>query len=61
MPFKLINVFINYQILINNTLKKMLDILVIVYFDNILIFLKTKKKYVKYVKKILTALTEKNL
>ena len=39
----------------------MLNILIITYFDDILIFLKIKKEYVKYIKKILTALTEKNL
>ena len=39
----------------------MLDISVIIYFDNIFIFLKIKKKYIKYIKKVLTALTEKNL
>ena len=39
----------------------MLNILIITYFDDILIFLKIKKEYVKHIKKILTALTEKNL
>ena len=61
MFFKLINASANCQTLINNILKKILDILVIVYLDNIFIFLKTKKKYIKYVKKVLTALAEKNL
>ena len=61
MFFELINASANYQALINNILKKILDILVIIYFNNILIFLKTKKKYIKYIKKVLTALAEKNL
>ena len=39
----------------------MLDISIIVYFDNIFIFSKTKKKYIKYIKKVLAALAEKNL
>ena len=39
----------------------MLDILIIIYFDDIFIFLKIKKEYVKYIKKILIALAEKNL
>ena len=39
----------------------MLDISVIIYFDDIFIFSKTKKKYIKYIKKVLTALAEKNL
>ena len=39
----------------------MLNISIIIYLDNILIFSKIKKEYVKYVKKVLTALAEKNL
>ena len=49
------------QALINNTLREMLDISVIAYLDDILIFSKTKKEYIKYVKKVLTVLAEKNL
>ena len=37
----------------------MLDILIIIYFNNILIFSKIKKKYIKYVKKMLTVLIKK--
>ena len=55
------NISASCQTFINNTLKKMLDILVIVYFNDIFIFLKTKEKYIKYVKKVLTVLAEKNL
>ena len=61
MFFKLINAPASCQILINNILKKILDVSIIIYFDDILIFLKTKKKNIKYIKKILTALAEKNL
>ena len=39
----------------------MLDILIIIYLDDIFIFSKTKKKYIKYIKKMLTVLAEKNL
>ena len=39
----------------------MFDISIIVYFDDIFIFSKTKKKYIKYIKKMLIALAEKNL
>ena len=42
-------------------LKKIFDISIITYFDDIFIFSKTKKKYIKYIKKILIALAEKNL
>ena len=61
MPFELINAFASCQTLINNILKKMLDISVIIYLDDIFIFLKTKEEYVKYIKKILIVLAEKNL
>ena len=61
MFFGLINASASYQAFINNTLKKILDILIIAYFNNIFIFLKTKKEYIKYVKKILIMLAEKNL
>ena len=61
MFFKLINVPASYQAFINNTLKKIFNISVITYLDDIFIFLKTKKKYIKYIKKVLTALAEKNL
>ena len=37
----------------------MLDILIIIYFDDIFIFSKIKKKYIKHVKKMLTVLAEK--
>ena len=43
MFFRLINASTNYQALINNILKKMLDISIIIYFDDILIFSKIKK------------------
>ena len=39
----------------------MFNISIIIYFDDIFIFSKTKKKHVKYVKKILIVLAEKNL
>ena len=39
----------------------MLDISIIIYFDDIFIFLKTEKEYIKYVKKMFIVLAEKNL
>ena len=61
MFFELINAPASCQVFINNILKKILDVSIIAYFDNIFIFSKTKKKYIKYVKKVLTALAEKSL
>ena len=39
----------------------MLDIFIIIYFDDIFIFSKTKEEHVKYIKKVLILLAEKNL
>ena len=61
MFFKLINAFASCQALINNILKKIFNISIIAYFDDILIFSKTRKKYIKHVKKILIVLIEKDL
>jgi hypothetical protein len=42
-------------------LRKYLDVFVIVYLDDILIFFKTEKKYKEYIKKILRRLIDENL
>ena len=56
MLFGLTNVSAIFQVIINNVLKEYLDIFVIVYLDDILVYLKNKKKHVKYVKTMLKAL-----
>ena len=49
MPFKLTNILILYQSLINNILRKYLDDFMIAYLNDILIYSKTKEKYIKHV------------
>jgi hypothetical protein len=56
MSFRLINVLVIFQSLINNTLKGYLDIFYITYLDDILIYFKILEQHIKYVKKVLKAL-----
>jgi hypothetical protein len=56
MPFRLINTLALCQRLVNNTLHKYLDIFVVAYLDDILIFSKTKAKYTEHVRKVLAKL-----
>ena len=53
MPFRLINTPASFQQFINEVLREYLDIFVIAYLDNILIFLNTLKEHVIHVTKIL--------
>ena len=61
MLFKLINTFAIFQIYINNILRKHLNIFVIIYLDNILVYLKNEKNHKKHVKQILNVLKKANL
>ena len=45
ISFELINIFIIFQILINNIFKDLLNIYIIIYFNNILVYLKNKNEY----------------
>ena len=45
ISFKLMNILIIFQILINNIFQNLLNIYIIIYFDNIFIYFKNKKKY----------------
>jgi Reverse transcriptase (RNA-dependent DNA polymerase) len=56
MLFGLTNIPILYQNLINNILRKYLDDFVVAYLNDILIYSKTKKEYIKYVTAVLEAL-----
>ena len=53
MPFRLTNALVTFQTLINNILREYLDIFVIAYLDNILIYLENPKDYVKHVQIVL--------
>ena len=61
MLFKLINAFATFQTYINNVLRKHLNMFIIIYLNNILVYLKNKKNYKKHVKQILNALKKADL
>jgi len=56
MQFRLINVLATFQKYINNVLGEYLDKFVIVYFNDIIIYLITKEEYGEYVKWVLRRL-----
>jgi len=56
MPFGLTNAPATFQAFINNVLRKYLDIFVVVYLDDILVYSKTLQEHVQHVRKVLTAL-----
>ena len=61
MLFKLINVLTSCQELLNNTLWKYLNIFVIKYLNDILIFFQIIEEYEQYIKKMLKCLSKRNL
>jgi hypothetical protein len=58
MPFSLTNAPATYQALVNNMLQEHLDIFVVTYLDNILIYSQSKKEHKEYIYKILTLLQQ---
>ena len=61
MSFELTNASTTFQKMINDTLREYLNIFVIIYLNDILIYSKTLKKHVEHVQKVLTCLIKKNL
>jgi HD-GYP domain-containing protein (c-di-GMP phosphodiesterase class II) len=61
MPFGLINIPATWQAFINNVFREYLDVFVIIYLDDILIFLKSEEEYKRHIKKILKKLIDENL
>ena len=59
--FKLINTSAIFQIYIDNVLREYLNIFVIIYLDNILVYLKNKINYKVHIRKILKALKKVDL
>ena len=47
MLFRLINALTTFQVFINNVLRKYLNSFVVIYLDDILMYSKMKKNYVK--------------
>ena len=58
MLFGLTNTLATFQVYINNVLRKYLDVFVVVYLDNILVYLKIYNDYVRDVQKVLQALVD---
>ncbi len=61
MLFELTNVLITCQKIINNILRQYLNQFVIIYLNDIIIYLKILKEYVNYIFKVLKCLNIKNL
>ena len=61
MSFELINASIMFQTYINNNLKEHLNMFIIIYLDNILVYLKNEKDHKKHVKQVLNTLKKVNL
>ncbi len=61
MSFELTNVLTMCQKIINDTLRQYLNQFVIIYLNDIIIYLKILKEYVSYIFKVLKCLNIKNL
>jgi hypothetical protein len=58
MLFGLTNVLATFQVYINNVLQKYLDVFVVVYLDNILIYSKIYNNHIRDIRKVLWALAD---
>ena len=56
MSFNLINVSTTFQIYVNKTLIELMNVICVIYLNDILIFLKNRETYIKNVRKILLRL-----
>jgi Reverse transcriptase (RNA-dependent DNA polymerase) len=61
MSFRLTNAPASYQSLINNIFRKYLDDFIVAYLNDILIYLKIKKKHIKHVTAVLKILEKVNI
>jgi hypothetical protein len=61
MPFGLTNAPAQFQAYINKALVGLVNVICIVYLDNVLIFLETKKEHISYVREVLQRLREAKL
>ena len=61
MQFGFTNTPVIFQRRINHILKKYLDDFVMVYLNNIIIYLNSKKEYKEYIKWVLSKLYKKNM
>jgi hypothetical protein len=56
IPFGLTNTLVTFQRIINKQLHEYLNIFIVTYLDNILIFSKIEIKYIEYIRKVLSKL-----
>jgi hypothetical protein len=61
MPFSLTNAPAQFQAYINEALVGLVDIIYIVYLDNVLIFSETEKEHISYIRKVLQQLRKAKL
>ena len=61
MQFRLINILVIFQKCINNILREYLDKFIIVYLNNIIIYLITKEEYREYIKQVLRRLQKEQI
>lgn len=61
MPFGLTNAPGTFQAFINNVLREFLDVFVVVYLDDILVYSKTIDEHVQHVRQVLTAMRKAHL
>ncbi|KAL9562741.1 hypothetical protein ACKAV7_013093 [Fusarium commune] len=61
MPFRLTNAPATFQRIINNILRQYLDVFVVYYLDDILIFSDNKEEHKEHIHKVLKALQDANL
>ena len=61
MSFELINASVTFQTYINNVLREYLNVFVIIYLNNILVYLKNEKDHKKHIRQILNALKKADL
>lgn len=61
MPFGLTNAPASFQSLANDTLREFLDIFVVVYLDDILVFSETEAEHIEHVQKVLSKLRDASL
>ena len=58
MLFELTNAFLTFQIYVNKALKKLVDVICIIYLDDILIFNENSTKHRRYVQQVLECLRD---
>ena len=61
MPFGLTNASATFQVYINKALAGLVDVIYIVYLDDILIFLNTEEDYIRDIREVLLRLRSSSL